>query len=120
VKGVWTVKEMVAFCGLTCTECPAYLATQNDDDEERTRVAETWSRQYNSDIKPEDINCGGCLPGHTKYFHHCSECDIRACGVAREVQNCAYCDDYLCERLERFFGFVPAAKTKLDSIRSVL
>jgi len=114
------VQEILAFCGLTCTECPAYLATQNDNDEERRGMAETWSQQYNSDIKPEDINCDGCLPGHTQYFHHCSECDIRACGVARERENCAYCDDYFCDRLERFLGLVPAAQARLDSIRSAL
>jgi hypothetical protein len=114
------MEEMVAFCGLTCSECPAYLATQRDDDEERRRVAETWSRQHNADIKAEDINCEGCLPGHTKYFHYCLECDIRACGVAREVDNCAYCDDYSCEKLERFLGLVPAAKTKLDGICAAL
>jgi hypothetical protein len=112
------MEEIVAFCGLTCSACPAYLATQNDDDGERRRVAETWSQQYGSDLKPEDINCDGCLPGHAKYFHYCLACDIRACGVAREVNNCAYCDDYPCKSLERFFELVPAARTRLDSIRS--
>lgn len=24
--------KMIAFCGLTCTECPAFIATQKDDD----------------------------------------------------------------------------------------
>lgn len=114
------MQEILAFCGLTCTECPAYLATQNDNDEERRGVAETWSQQYNSDINPEDINCDGCHPGHTQYFHHCSECDIPARGVAREVENCAYCDDYFCDGLERFLGLVPAAQTRLDSIPSAL
>ena len=114
------MQEIVAFCGLTCTRCAAYLATQNDNDEERRRVAETRSQQYNSDIKPEDINCDGCLPGHTRYFHHRSACDIRACGVARKVENCACCDDYFCERLEHFYRFVPAARTRLDSIPSRL
>lgn len=114
------MQDIAAFCGLTCTECPAYQATQNDNDEERRRVAETWSQQHNADIRSEDINCDGCLPGHMKYFHHCSECDNRACGVARGVDNCAYCDDYFCERLERFFRLVPAAQTRLDGIRSAL
>jgi hypothetical protein len=112
--------EIVAFCGLTCTTCPAYLATQADDDQERRRVAETWSEEYSSDIKPEDINCDGCLPGRTRYFQHCSVCEIRACATARELENCAHCDDYACEKLERFLGLVPAARTRLDSIRSAL
>ncbi len=25
------MEEMVAYCGIVCTECPAYIATQNDD-----------------------------------------------------------------------------------------
>jgi hypothetical protein len=112
------MEKAIAFCGLTCSDCPAYLATQDDSDEERRRVAETWSKEYNSDIKPEDISCDGCLPGHTRYFHHCFDCDIRACGIARGVENCAFCDEYACEKLDRFFGLVPAAKTTLDAIRS--
>ena len=27
--------EMIAFCGLECDACPAYLATQEDDDEKQ-------------------------------------------------------------------------------------
>ena len=114
------MQDIVAICGLTCTECPAFLATQNDSDEERKRVAETWSKEYNSDINPEDINCDGCLPGQSRYFQHCFECDIRACGIARGLENCAHCDDYACEKLERFLGIVPTARTKLDSIRAGL
>jgi len=114
------LEEIVAYCGLTCTECPAYLATQNDDDEERERVAKTWSEQYNSDIKPEHISCDGCLPGKDRHFSHCSVCEIRACGVVRGVENCAHCDEYACEKLEGFLQAVPAARAELDKIRDSL
>jgi hypothetical protein len=114
------MQEIIAICGLTCTECPAYLATQHDSDDERKRVAKMWSQQFNSQVKPEDVNCDGCLPGQSRYFHYCLECDIRACGEARGVKNCAYCEDYACEKLEHFLGIVPAAKTKLDAIRAGL
>ncbi len=49
--------EMIAFCGSLCYECPAFLATKNDDDEKRVETARVWSKQYNADIKPEDMNC---------------------------------------------------------------
>lgn len=53
--------EMIAFCGLLCNECGAFIATRDDDDEKRAEVAETWSKQFNADIKPQDVNCDGCL-----------------------------------------------------------
>jgi len=47
---------MIAICGLICNDCPAYIATQKDDDEMRKKIAEEWSSdQY--PLKPEDINC---------------------------------------------------------------
>lgn len=109
---------MIAYCGLVCTECPAYLATLEDDDDQRRKVAENWSRDYNADIKPEDINCEGCLPGRSVYFSHCNVCEIRACGTSRGLQNCAYCDDFACERLEPFLEAVPDARGRLTQIRS--
>lgn len=114
------MEEMVAYCGIVCTECPAYIATQNDDMGALKLTAERWSKEYQSDIKPEDIICDGCLPGHTRYCSHCSECEIRACGIVRGVTNCAYCDDYGCEKLTGFFSFAPAAKAKLEEIRASL
>jgi hypothetical protein len=109
---------MISYCGLVCTECPAYLATQNDDDERRRSVAETWSRQYGSDLKPEDINCSGCLPGEEVYFSHCLVCDIRACGMDKGVENCAHCADFACDKLGPFLEMVPEAKTRLEMIRA--
>ena len=111
------VEEMVAHCGIVCTECPAYLATQSGDAEEQARVAEMWSKQFKADIKSEDVVCDGCLAGHTRYFAHCYECEIRACGIARGVLNCAHCDDYGCEKLAGFLEHVPDAKAKLEEIR---
>ncbi|GAF97750.1 unnamed protein product, partial [marine sediment metagenome] len=37
-----TMEKMIAYCGLTCTRCPAFLATQQDDDSQRAQVAEMW------------------------------------------------------------------------------
>ena len=53
--------EQISFCGMACNECPAFSATQKNDDDERKKVAEIWSKKYNADIKAEDVNCDGCL-----------------------------------------------------------
>jgi hypothetical protein len=115
-----TVEEIIAYCGIVCTECPAYVATQNDDQEGLKRTAEMWSEQFQSEIKPEDIICDGCLPGHTRYCSHCTECEIRACAIVRGVVNCAHCDGYGCEKLTGFLQYAPEAKAKLEDIRAGL
>jgi len=112
------IEKMIAYCGLDCTGCPAHLATLDDDDDQRRKVAQEWSSAYDTDIKPEEINCEGCLPGGSVYFTHCNVCEIRACGVERAVQNCGYCDDFACEKLERFLESVPEARARLSEIRS--
>jgi hypothetical protein len=37
---------MIAFCGLDCSKCDAYLATQNDRNAQRLETAENWSKRY--------------------------------------------------------------------------
>lgn len=108
--------EMIAFCGLDCSECGAYLATITDDDAKRREVAEQWSREFNADIQPEDINCLGCHAQGDVLFHHCEVCEIRQCGMKMDITNCAFCDDYACSTLSDFFVFVPEAKDRLDAI----
>jgi len=110
------MNEMIAFCGSACQECEAFLATRNDDDEKRAEIAQLWSKQYNADIKPEDINCDGCKSVGDRHFNYCNVCEIRKCGMERGVENCAYCNDYSCERLEKFFEIAPDNKKRLDAI----
>jgi len=114
------MSQMTAFCGLICIECGAFIATQNDDDRKRAEVAQLWSKQYNHDLKPADINCDGCTSDSDRLIGHCHVCEIRKCGKQKAILNCAYCDDYACEKLEGFFKMVPDAKKHLDEIKSGL
>jgi len=113
--------KIIAYCGLTCTECEAYLATQANDHAALERVVIKWREEYNApNVTVESVICDGCLASDGRLCGHCFECEIRACGVARGVANCAYCDDYGCAKLEGFFGFVPTARATLDAIRQGL
>lgn len=114
------MNKMVAVCGTICSGCPALLATQKDDDAKRKEIAELWSKQYNADIKPEDINCDGCMSQGKRVFNYCNVCEIRKCGKERHVKNCAHCNEYACEKLIGFFTVAPEAKTTLDKIRKSL
>lgn len=113
--------KIIAYCGLICTDCPAYIATQADDRAALEKVAAQWREEFDApNITVESILCDGCLTHDGRKCSHCFECDIRACGLERNVVNCAHCADYGCDKLERFFGFAPDARTILDGIRAGL
>lgn len=111
---------MISYCGLICTECPAYIALKTNDDELRQKTAVEWSKMYGGDIKPEAVNCAGCLADDGVLYHYCSVCKIRACSREKGWVNCAQCEDYGCDKITEFFGFVPDAKKILDGIREKL
>ncbi len=112
--------RIIAYCGLVCSDCPAYIATQANDPAAREAVAAQWRMEYNAPhITADSVFCDGCLSGPRKVWH-CAECNIRACGVQHGVANCAHCVDYPCEQLEGFFSMVPDARTTLDRIHITL
>jgi hypothetical protein len=112
--------KLISFCGLLCSDCGAFLATKADDDKKRAEVAQQWSKQYGVNLKPEDINCDGCISDSARHIAHCLVCEIRKCGRQKKLVNCAKCSDYSCEKLSAFFKVVPDAKTRLDEAKNSL
>lgn len=110
-------EKMIAYCGLSCSDCPTFIATQKNDDKMREETAKKWSEMFHQDIKPADINCDGCTSTSTKLFNYCGLCDIRKCAREKGVKSCAYCADYPCEKLTAFLKNAPEAKVVLDDIR---
>lgn len=114
------MNPIIAYCGIECHTCGAYLATINNDDELRKKTAAEWSQMFNVDIKPETVNCSGCTAKEGTHFSHCSVCEIRLCGLSKGVENCAHCAEYSCEKLEKFFAMAPDIKKNLEDIRAGL
>jgi hypothetical protein len=110
-------EKMIAYCGINCTECPAYIATRKNDDQLRAETAKKWSGMFKASIKPEDINCDGCAADSKRLFSQVNVCEIRKCARNKNIKNCAYCAEYSCKKLTELFGFVPEAKATLEEIR---
>lgn len=112
--------RMIAYCGLVCTDCPAYIATKTEDAAAIESVAEQWREAHSPLITAADVWCDGCLNDGPRLCSHCGECKVRACAVGRGVVNCAHCDDYGCEIITGFLTVVPDAKAVLEGIRAAL
>jgi hypothetical protein len=110
-------EEMIAYCGLTCSACPAFLATRAGDEAKARETAELWTKLYHTNVKVEDVWCDGCLVEGRKCAH-CGECKIRACAREKGVASCALCADYVCKELEGLLSMVPEARAALERIRA--
>ena len=108
--------ELIAYCGLICTECPAYIATRQDDTNKLQALALEW---YGEEDNAEFCLCDGCTTGGRKN-NYCKECGVHLCAKDRGVVNCAHCDDYGCETLTTLFEHIPLGKETLDRIRASL
>jgi len=109
--------KILAMCGLDCAACPAHIAYKTNDQALREKTAVEWSKAFNVEMKPADINCVGCLKTKGPQILHCAECDIRKCGLGRKVKNCALCDDYPCDKISKFIAGAPPAKANLEGVR---
>ncbi|MFW9948008.1 MAG: DUF3795 domain-containing protein [Candidatus Odinarchaeota archaeon] len=111
------MSKIIAYCGLNCSDCPAYIATQNNDTIKLKEIAKKWSNEK-MQFNANDILCDGCH-SDDRIFQWCKECDIKSCAREKGLKNCAYCGDYPCELLNNAFGknIDSSAKQNLDNIR---
>ncbi|MDD5312132.1 MAG: DUF3795 domain-containing protein [Dehalococcoidia bacterium] len=107
---------MIAYCGLDCSACPAYLATQADDDKMRADCAQKWSEEYKSNVKPEQINCDGCKSDGRKFFV-CKLCKVKKCAEEKGMENCSICADCVCDKLQEMMNIDPNIKKAVEARR---
>lgn len=94
------MNEYIAYCGLNCETCEARIATINDDQLLREKVAKEWSELNGTEITPDMINCTGCRIEGVKTPYCDSICPIRQCAMKKEVETCGSCKKMnTCEKL---------------------
>ena len=108
--------EMIAYCGLVCSRCPTFLATLDNDDAARIKTAVFYSEKFGLNMKPEDINCDGCLSEGGKLIGYCRTCEIRKCCREKGLDNCAICEEQPCDKLIKFHEFSPDAKDCFETL----
>ena len=113
---------MIAYCGLACETCPTYLATRQEDDQERLQMRNDIVRlcreHYGIEYGLSEItDCDGCRSEGGRIFSASATCTIRVCARNRKIENCAWCAAYPCGPLEKFLTREPAARSRLEAMR---
>ena len=110
------MNEMIAYCGLACSSCPSFLATKNNDDAEKEKAAAFYFEKLGLDIRPDQINCDGCLSEGGRLIIFCQSCEIRKCCRAKALANCTVCKEQPCKELKKFHEFSSHAKACFDAL----
>lgn len=108
------MRKMIAYCGLDCEQCDAYIATKNNDQALREKTARLWSELNNATILPEHINCDGCRVNGRKTVYCESLCAIRQCALKKGVATCGECLEMeQCPLVGAVFAHNPQARKNL-------
>lgn len=87
------MRNMIAYCGLDCETCDAYLATIHHDEALREKTAKLWAELNHAPILPEHIHCEGCRMDGAKTVYCESLCGIRRCALQKGAATCGDCPD---------------------------
>lgn len=108
------MKKRIAYCGLDCEKCDAYLATLHNDKALREKTAKRWSELNRVPIRPEDIRCQGCRADGVKTVFCDKLCEIRQCALKKGVNTCGDCTELdSCPKVGKIISHNPAALKNL-------
>ncbi len=108
------MKNRIAYCGLDCEQCDAYLATIHNDQALREKTAKLWAELNQAPILPEHIHCEGCREEGAKTIFCESLCGIRQCALKKGVRTCGDCPDMeTCRTVGEIFADNPDALKNL-------
>ena len=111
------MRNHIAYCGLDCETCDAYLATVNDDPALREKTAKLWAELNDAPILPEHINCQGCRAEGIKTVFCEQMCAIRQCAMKKGVKTCGGCSELeICQTVGAILSNNPAALNNLNGL----
>lgn len=108
------MRPNIAYCGLDCEQCDAYIATLHDDQALREKTAKLWAELNHAPILPEHINCQGCRARGVKTVFCEHICAVRQCALQKGAATCGDCPEMeSCPTVGAIFANAPQAKKNL-------
>ena len=83
---------LTAACGINCAECPAHIATKNNDHALREKTAAEWTIAHHFNFTADMIHCTGCKSDGAQ-IGYCSMCPLRKCAAEKGVAECRACGE---------------------------
>ncbi len=104
-------------CGISCSDCDAYIATQSNNIEMKQKMADDFKKKYQIEKPLEELECDGCTE-NGRHIGFCAKCDIRNCAFGKGFATCAECSEYPCEKGAFIWTHNSKSKANLDALRA--
>lgn len=102
----------IAKCGYRCDLCPAFKAELTNADKQD--FSRAFKQYYGCEVPPEQIHtCTGC---QSSDIPNDKECPVFPCVKEKGIDNCAYCDDFGCDKLKQRMDVVEEIHQKQEEI----
>jgi Protein of unknown function (DUF3795) len=94
---VGTVQPILTRCGYRCDLCLAYQPNVEANPANRQILSDGWHQYFGFRLKADAICCNGCMAEDPKLIDQ--SCPVRPCVIEKRLENCAQCEQYVCEKL---------------------
>ena len=111
------MKEILTRCGYRCDLCLAYRPNVESNPSQQQILSDGWFKYFGFHIPPEEIICDGCMEENPRLIDR--ECPVRPCVIERGLDNCAYCVDFGCEKLNQRVVTYEGVVERIDEAISV-
>ena len=92
------MEPILTRCGYRCDLCLAYKPNIEDNLSNQQKLSDGWYQYFGFRLLPEAICCDGCMAENPELID--KSCPVRPCVMAKGLDNCAGCEQYICERLQ--------------------
>jgi hypothetical protein len=105
------MEPIISKCGYRCDLCPAHETNLKSEDDKK-KMCDAWAKYLGSEIPPEAITpCTGCLAGGGD-----ETCTVRPCANEKDLDNCAHCEQFACDKLKSKMNFVEEKVKDISNI----
>jgi hypothetical protein len=92
------MEEMIGYCGYNCHLC----AARSNDPEVRQKLVDGWRKIFGHEMyTAENVRCDGCRADGRLAD---KQCKARPCAIEKGVENCAVCDEFICDKVKNLLG----------------
>jgi hypothetical protein len=92
------MQPILTRCGYRCDLCLAYKPNVTQNPSNQTKLSDGWFNYYGFRLPASEISCDGCMADNPKLIDQ--SCPVRPCAIEKGLDNCAQCEQYVCEKLK--------------------